>query len=696
MTYTSITLQLPEELRQAIAAHATANYTSEDSLILSVLADAFGIPPLLTPAIAEATQPQQAELEEQISELISNLAEMQQGDRLSLDDLRQIADLKQVIDSLLEIDRSLLELSPEPLENRSPGQLLQQQSADLALLINERNSQQAIILNQILSGIPDLIFVQDRLGRFTYVNPAGVRTFECERNYLLGKTCNDLHLSSNLITLLNEQHRKVFVSGQPLSGEINIPTATASRDYEYIFNPIRGIQGDISTAVFVARDITERKQTEIALRESEEKYRNLFESATDSIFIVDAVTHELLEVNWVASILLGYTRRELFSLPFREISLPLDTSRRASLMRDLENFGSVVFEHVYRCKDGRKIPVEISSRAIEYEDRLAILNFVRDITARKRAETYLRESEEKLRIALEAAQLGIWDTELTTGRITWSPNLETMFGFLPGAFDGSYETFLSHLHPDDRDYVQQAVSTAIRRQEDYDIEFRVIWSDGTVRWIASKGKAFYSDTGKPVRMAGINLDITNRKRAEDLIHKAHQEFAQQSSELNTVDRQFLDESSRISPNKTATNPVLPSLKAIWKSVEIQRRRYRDLFNAVFDIYLVVNSSGVIQEASQAATVLFFSKLDGLVGTACYRLIFEQDRLALKSQFDEFRQVKQPRVLELRFKPLKGNSFSARITISAAYNSTGEVISFCLLIQGASIRELNGTENLSMN
>jgi PAS domain S-box-containing protein len=696
MTYTSITLQLPEELRQTIAARATANHTSEDSLILSVLADAFGMPPLLTPAVAQATQPQQAELEEQISELISNLAEMQQGDRLSLDDLRQIADLKQVVDSLLEIDRSLLELSPEPFESRSSGQRLQQQSTDLALLINERNSQQAIVLNQILSGIPDLIFVQDRLGRFTYVNPAGVRAFECERNYLVGKTCEDLHLSANLTALLIEQHRKVFVSGQPLSGEINIPTTTASRDYEYIFNPIRGIQGDISTAVFVARDITERKQTEIALRESEEKYRNLFESATDSIFVVDAVTHELLEVNWVASILLGYTRRELFSIPFREISLPLDTSRQASLMRDLENFGSVVFEQVYRCKDGRKIPVEISSRVIEYEDRLAILNFVRDITARKQAETYLRESEEKLRIALEAAQLGIWDTELTTGRITWSPNLETMFGFLPGAFDGSYETFLSHLHSDDRDYVQQAVSTAIRRQEDYDIEFRVIWSDGTVRWIASKGKAFYSDTGKPVRMAGINLDITNRKRAEDLIRKAHQEFAQQSSELNTVDRQFLDESNRFSLNEAANNSALPSLRAIWKSVEIQRRRYRDLFNAVFDIYLVVNSSGVIQEASQAATVLFSSKLDGLVGTACYRLIFEQERLTLKSQFDEFRQVKQPRVLELRFKPLKGNSFSARITISAAYNSTGEVISFCLLIQGASIRELNGTENLSMN
>jgi PAS domain S-box-containing protein len=695
MTYTSITIQLPEALSQAIAARASADQASESSLILNVLADAFGISSSAS-ASSEETQPQHTQLEEQIADLISQLAEMQKSDRLSLTNLRQVAELKQVVDSLLEIDRSVLASSSESPEDSSPSQRLQQHSADLAILITEHNSQQAIVLNQILSGIPDLIFVQDRLGRYTYVNPAGARAFECERNYLIGKTCEDLHLSANLTALLNEQHRKVFISGQPLSGEITIPTATAFRDYEYIFNPIRGIQGDISTAVFVARDITERKQTEIALRESEEKYRNLFESATDSIFIVDAVTHELLEVNWVASILLGYTRRELFSIPFREISLPLDASRRASLMRDLENFGSIVFEHIYRCKDGREIPVEISSRVIEYENRLAILNFVRDITARKQAETYLRESEEKLRIALEAAQLGIWDTELTTGRITWSPNLEAMFGFVPGEFDGSYETFLSHLHPDDRDYVQQAVSTAIKRQEDYDIEFRVVWSNGTVRWIASKGKAFYSEAGRPIRMAGINLDITNRKRAEELIHKAHQEFTQQSTDLDTIDREILSNASQASSSEAIGNSPLPSLKAIWKSVEIQRRRYRDLFNAVFDIYLVVNSSGVIQEASQAATVLFASKLDGLVGTTCYRLVFEQDRSALKAQFDELRQVKQPGVLELKFQPLKGNSFSARITISAAYSSTKEVISFCLLIQGASIRELNGTENASIS
>ncbi|MBD2068433.1 PAS domain S-box protein [Leptolyngbya sp. FACHB-671] len=695
MTYTSITIQLPEALSQAIAARANADQIGENSLILNVLADAFGISPSISPAISEAIQPQRTQLEERIAELIGQLTEMQTSDRLSLTNLRQIADLKQVVDSLLETERSVLAPSPESPEDSSPSQRLQQQSADLATLITEHNSQQAIVLNQILSGIPDLIFVQDRLGRYTYVNPAGARAFECERNYLIGKTCEDLHLSADLTTLLNNQHRQVFISGQPLSGEITIPTTTASRDYEYIFNPIRGMQGDISTAVFVARDITERKQTEIALRESEEKYRNLFESATDSIFIVDAVTHELLEVNWVASILLGYTRRELFSIPFSEISLPLDTARRASLLRDLENFGSIVFEHVYRCKDGREIPVEVSSRVIEYENRLAILNFVRDITARKRAETYLRESEEKLRIALEAAQLGIWDTELTTGRITWSPNLETMFGFVPGEFDGSYETFLSHLHPNDRDYVQQAVSTAIKRQEDYDIEFRVVWSNGTVRWIASKGKAFYNEAGKPIRMAGINLDITNRKRAEELIHKSHQEFAQQSTELDRIDREILNSSQALSDEPDENSP-LSSLKAIWKSVEIQRRRYRDLFNAVFDIYLVVNSSGVIQEASQAATVLFASKLDGLVGTTCYRLVFEQDRPALKAQFDELRQVKQPGVLELKFQPLKGNSFSARITISAAYSSTEEVISFCLLIQGASIRELNGTENASIN
>jgi PAS domain S-box-containing protein len=701
MTYTSITVHLTEEQHQAIAAQATANQISETALIFEVLAEAFGFSPSLPPdtqQIQPQLQIQPERLEEQVASLIGHLAEMQRGDRLSFSALRQIAELKQVIDSLLEAESSLLDAPLElPLESSEAdlsSQRRQQYSSDLSLLITERNSQQAIVLNQILSGIPDLIFVQDRLGRYTYVNPAGARALECDRTHLMGKTCEDLHLSDDLTTLLNNQHRRVFISGQPVSGEITIPTATASRDYEYIFNPIRGSQGDISTAVFTARDITDRKRSENALRESEEKYRNLFESATDSIFIVDAITHELLEVNWAASILLGYTRRELFSLPFNQISPVLGESRQTSLLRDLENLGSIVFEHIYRCKDGREIPVEISSRMIEYEDRLAILSFVRDISVRKQAETYLRESEEKLRIALEAAQLGIWDTELTTGKITWSPNLETMFGFAPGTFDGAYETFLSHLHPDDRNYVQQAVNHAIQRQEDYDIEFRVIWANNTVRWIASKGRAFYNEAGKPVRMAGINLDITSRKRAEALIYKAHQEFAQQSTELDTINRELFDRSSAV-VNET-TSPPLQSLKAIWKSVEIQRRRYRDLFNAVFDIYLVVNLSGAIEEASQAATVLFAGELNELIGIPCYQLICEADRLALSAQLDELKQTKQPEVLELRFKPLKGNSFSARVTISAAYNSSKEVINFCLLVQSASIRELNGTENASMN
>ncbi len=137
-----------------------------------------------------------------------------------------------------------------------------------------------------------------------------------------------------------------------------------------------------------------------------------------------------------------------------------------------------------------------------------------EIAERRQAEVALQESQERLRLALDAASMGTWDWNIQTNQITWSANLERMFGMQPGEFDGRYETFVNHLHPEDRDRVLDAIARAVNYGEEYDIEFRVVFSDGTIRWAASKGKVFYDTAGVPMRMAGVDLDITERKQAE--------------------------------------------------------------------------------------------------------------------------------------------------------------------------------------
>lgn len=136
----------------------------------------------------------------------------------------------------------------------------------------------------------------------------------------------------------------------------------------------------------LTQEIKERKRAEEALRESEEKYRNLFEDANDSIFIIDPSTHRFLDVNQNAVWRLGYTREELLQLTIDDIDTPMTAVRNEDIIRELQESGSVIFEHAHRCKDGKEIPVEISSRVIEYADQQVFQSFVRDISERRKAE----------------------------------------------------------------------------------------------------------------------------------------------------------------------------------------------------------------------------------------------------------------------------------------------------------------------
>lgn len=120
---------------------------------------------------------------------------------------------------------------------------------------------------------------------------------------------------------------------------------------------------------------------------------------------------------------------------------------------------------------------------------------------------------EQLRLALEAARMGIWDWNILNNEITWSSSHEQLFGLEIGSFDGTYATFIACIHPDDRVAVAEMLNSARQERRDYQQEFRVVWSDSSIHWIEGKGRFFYND-GQAVRMMGTVLDISDRKRME--------------------------------------------------------------------------------------------------------------------------------------------------------------------------------------
>jgi PAS domain S-box-containing protein len=138
---------------------------------------------------------------------------------------------------------------------------------------------------------------------------------------------------------------------------------------------------------------------------------------------------------------------------------------------------------------------------------------------RTRAEDAVRDSEERLRLAMNAGHLGLWDWDLLQNTVTWSETVGPLFGLSPGARSGSYDDFLARVHPTDRDMVRSAVERSVHEGAEYSVEFRVLWPDQSVHWQACRGKVYYNAAGKPVRMLGTNRDVTRDKAAETALRE---------------------------------------------------------------------------------------------------------------------------------------------------------------------------------
>jgi PAS domain S-box-containing protein len=265
----------------------------------------------------------------------------------------------------------------------------------------------------------------------------------------------------------------------------------------------------------------DRQRDAQAVRESEERYRDLFENASDIIYSHD-LHGNMTSFNRAGEQIFGYSREEITRMNLAQVLTPASVEMARSMTaRKVAEGGRTAYELEAISKSGRTITLEISSRLILRDGKpVGVQGIARDATDRKRAEAALRESEERLRLALDAGHCGVWDWDIPNNRVTWSDRIYEFHDMTPGTFGGRMEDFTALVQPDDAKAVSEAIQKAVREGTPYTNEYRIVRRSGEVRWISTSGRVLYDGDGRPMRMLGANLDVTERRRTEEALRDA--------------------------------------------------------------------------------------------------------------------------------------------------------------------------------
>ncbi|MGC1782053.1 MAG: PAS domain S-box protein [Acidobacteriaceae bacterium] len=278
-------------------------------------------------------------------------------------------------------------------------------------------------------------------------------------------------------------------------------------------------------------DVTPRKRAEEALRKSEERWRSVFENSAVGVALTD-MDGLFLATNHVYQTMLGYTEEELRALYFLDVTHEDYREANWALIAELVEGKRRQFqiEKKYRHKDGSSIWVSNNVSLVPGTERVPrfIMALSEDITQRKRAEEALRRSEAYLAEGQRLAKTGSWAVDPKTETcIYWSEEMWQIFGLDPQRSNlPDREEFLRLVHPEDRDRFNERVDKALCAKADLVQDYRIVLPDGTVKHIHTIGRLVLDETGNIIECVGTDVDVTERKQAEEKIREQEVELRQ--------------------------------------------------------------------------------------------------------------------------------------------------------------------------
>lgn len=264
------------------------------------------------------------------------------------------------------------------------------------------------------------------------------------------------------------------------------------------------------------------QQIELELQNKELSLSNEFEallnSAHDAILIRNT-DDKIVFWNKGAEKKYGWKPEEISNKIAHELLHTKFPKPLPEIKNDVAQFGVWEGELTHTTRNGKKIVV--NSRWAAHQGPTGhfsgILEINRDVTESKLAEAALAKISERLELATHAANIGIWDWNIAENKLIWDDRMYHLYGLKKSNMPGAYEAWLSGVHPDDRELCDEIVREAVKGNQEYDTEFRIIWPDGSIHWLKATGQVFFDENKNPLRMVGVNYDITERKKAEEAL-----------------------------------------------------------------------------------------------------------------------------------------------------------------------------------
>ena len=293
--------------------------------------------------------------------------------------------------------------------------------------------------------------------------------------------------------------------------------------------------------------VADQRKTERALRESEQRYKRLLAATTDYIYSVDLTNGHagVTSHGPGCESVTGYTQQEFAEDPYLWYRVIHDQDRPAVLAqidRILNDQPVLPLEHRIIRRDGqvRWVRNTTISHRNEQGKLIGYDGLISDVTQRKLAETALQESQLRLELVIQGSNDGVWDWNMATGEMYFSPRWKSMLGYDDGELKNDRATWEALLHPADREEVVGKVRAALSgAASNFELEQRLRHKDGSYRWILARAVILRDPFGRPLRMAGSHVDLTERKVATEQLQRANAKLERKSEVLRRLVRRLI-------------------------------------------------------------------------------------------------------------------------------------------------------------